>query len=310
MLSKTYIIIVTYNAMPWLDKCLGSIDFKRYKVVIVDNNSSDGTVSHIISNYEEVKLFQENSNLGFGQGNNKGISYALQQGAEHVFLLNQDAYLIGDCLEQLINVQEKSPNYGILSPVHTNASITRLDRNFSNYVQFDRNPDFYSDHVLGNELNDVYEVPFVNAAGWLISKECLMTVGGFDPIFFHYGEDDNFCQRVRYHGFKIGVLSNVFMIHDREKRKKPKFEPFSEAYFKAKVKSFKVKNANINLDSEKASNLKKKYRRRIFKEWLEGNFLNSWQIQKEFEVLKVALLEVKDSRERNINEGAHYLEIK
>ena len=71
---------------------------------------------------------------------------------------------------QLINVQEKNPDYGILSPVHTNASLTRLDRNFSNYVR-NRNPDFYSDHVLGNEVNhEVYEVPFVNAAGWLYQQ--------------------------------------------------------------------------------------------------------------------------------------------
>ena len=210
MNSKVSVIIVTYNAIPWLNKCLGSIDFDQYKVVVVDNCSKDETVTFIRNNYPSVKLFPEQENLGFGQGNNKGISYALQQGAERVFLLNQDAYLIHDCLEQLINLQKKHPDYGILSPVHTNATVTRLDRNFSIYVRFDRNPDFYSDHVLSNELDEVYEVPYVNAAGWLISKECLMTVGGFDPIFFHYGEDDNFCQRVHYHSYKIGVVPKLF----------------------------------------------------------------------------------------------------
>jgi len=238
-MSITYVVIVSYNAMLWLDKCLESIDFSRYEVVVVDNCSSDGTVAHLHKNYPAVKLFKENKNLGFGQANNKGIGYALNQGAERVFLLNQDAYLVGDALEQLVGFQKQNPEFGILSAIHTNAEETRLDRNFSNYVRFDANSAFYSDHVLGRQLQDVYEVPFVNAAGWLLSKTCLMTVGGFDPIFFHYGEDDNYCQRVFYHGFKIGVLPNIFMVHDREERPKPQIDLYSDAYFRIQDRSLK-----------------------------------------------------------------------
>lgn len=94
------IIIVTYNAMPWIDHCLQSTG--NYAVIVVDNASTDQTVFHIQSNYTKDTLLPQNNNLGFGQENNVGISYALKQGAEHVFLLNQDAYLVDDVLEQII----------------------------------------------------------------------------------------------------------------------------------------------------------------------------------------------------------------
>ncbi|MBZ9787849.1 glycosyltransferase family 2 protein [Psychroflexus sp. CAK57W] len=272
MSHKTFIIIVTYNAMHWLDQCLGSIDLKQYDVVVVDNNSEDETCSRIESEYSQIKLFKEQQNLGFGQANNKGISYALNQGAEHVLLLNQDAYLIDEALEKLLYFQKNNPEYGILSPIHTNADQNRLDRNFSNYVKFDVNPDFYSDHVLENKLKPVYVVPFVNAAGWLISKECLMTVGGFDPIFFHYGEDDNYCQRVLYHGFDIGVLPKVFMIHDREDRPKVEIEKYSEAYFEQQERRLKLMYANVNAyDNSKLFNYRKKIKRQLLKARLRQN---------------------------------------
>lgn len=211
ILDNVWIIIVTYNGKEWIDRCLQSCG--NNKVVVVDNNSTDDTVDFIRKNYSNVHIVKQAKNLGFGQANNIGISYALNHGAKHVFLLNQDAYLVNDCLDNLIEVQKKNNEFGILSPVHLNGQGTRLDFNFSSYIF--KNRDFYSDHVLGKLLKNIYELPFVNAAGWLVSRECLKRVGGFDPMFFHYGEDDNYCHRVIYHGFKIGVVPNEFLKHDR-----------------------------------------------------------------------------------------------
>ncbi|MGX1023508.1 glycosyltransferase family 2 protein [Psychroflexus sp. MBR-150] len=309
-MNLTYIIIVSYNASPWLKKCLGSIDFDKFKVIVVDNNSKDDTTSVIEEKYPQIKLFKEDTNLGFGQANNKGISYALNQGADQVFLLNQDAYLVDDCIDKLLLFQQNNPEYGILSPIHTNASLTKLDRNFSNYVRYDMNPDFYSDHVLGNELKPVYEVPFVNAAGWLIRKECLMRVGGFDPLFFHYGEDDNFCQRVRFHDFKIGVLPQVFMIHDREDRKKDNIKPYSDAFFNKKTRSFKIKYANvltheINVFDSEIKRLK----RQILKFKLKGKFSYAQANTKFLKSLPSLKQSITKSYKVNQHKGAHYLNL-
>lgn len=306
MNNSSYIIIVTYNAMPWIDRCLQSTG--DYPLVVVDNASTDQTIDHIQSNYPKVTLLPQNKNLGFGQGNNVGISYALNQGAEHVLLLNQDAYLIDEALEQLLYFQKNNPVYGILSAIHSNAEQTRLDRNFSYYVRFDANPSFYSDHVLGRPLQNVYEVPFVNAAGWLVSKGCLMRVGGFDPIFFHYGEDDNYCQRANYHGFKIGVLSNTFMIHDREDRTKPKSDIYSEAYFDQQERHLKVIYGNINdYDKSRILKQKKKIKRQLLKASLRQNKPNIRGLKAYLQLIDRIILEIEKSVKINKISQPSYL---
>ena len=67
------------------------------------------------------------------------------------------------------------------------------------------------------------EVPFVNAAIWLISRKCIEKVGGFSPMFFHYCEDNNFVSRMIYHKLKIGIVTNSKGFHDREFRTENKF---------------------------------------------------------------------------------------
>ncbi len=305
MNKNVNIIVVTYNAMQWISRCLEST--KSYPVIVVDNNSSDETIVFIKEKYPNVVLFPQKENLGFGQANNIGISYAYKNAADFFFLLNQDAYLVDDCLQKLIETQKAKPNYGIISPIHLNGKANLLDKNFSNYVNYDANPSFYSDSILSNR-QEIYEVPFVNAAAWLISRECIETVGGFDPIFFHYGEDDNYCQRVRFHKLKIGVVPNTFILHDRENRKKDVVTKFSDLYFKQLENQYKIKFANINID--KSSEIKKKYivlRKTIIKYIFLVNFKNIFGNLKEVKLIKKIEKEVKVSRDKNMQKGPNYL---
>jgi len=299
------IIIVTYNAMTWLKKCLDSCN--SYKVIVVDNASIDDTVSLIEYNYPNVTLIKQSKNLGFGQGNNIGIRYALEEGAKHVFLLNQDAYLVEDALDRLVTYQKAHTEYGVLSPMHITGNQQQLDKNFSNYMLREETGQFYSDFVLGRELASVYNVPFINAAAWLVSKSCLETVGGFDPLFFHYGEDDNYCQRVLYHGHKIGVLPNTIIIHDRENRAQTQPVEYSEAYYKNLEKNYKVRYANI-LEDNKVGVKLKKLKRIILKLQLKIKFERAAALKKELIMLQNLIPKIKASRERNVLQGAHYLD--
>lgn len=298
------IIIVTYNGMPWLKQCLDSC--ADYPVIIVDNASTDETFAFIETNYPTVKLVKQSENRGFGQANNIGIRCALDQGVEHVFLLNQDAYLVDCVLEDLITFQKQHPEYGILSPIHITGNQKKLDKNFSYFMLKEKTGEFYSDFVLGNTLATVYEVPFVNAAAWLISRKCLETVGGFDPLFFHYGEDDNYCQRVRYHGFKIGVLPQVFIIHDREERINVRSAHFSSEYYANIEKKYKVTFANLNVDNT-LHNKVKKLQKTILKLQLRMKFERAMALKKELGILiRIKPLIVK-SREKNRLKDGHYL---
>lgn len=290
--------------MQWLDLCLKSC--ASYPVIIVDNASTDETVSFIETNYPKVILLKQSENLGFGKANNIGIRYALDQDADHVFLLNQDAYLVDNVLEELMVFQNNNPDYGILSPIHTTSDRTKLDKRFSNFMLKEKSGQFYSDFVLGNKLAPVYEVPFVNAAAWLLSRKCLETVGGFDPLFFHYGEDDNYCQRVLYHELKIGVLPQCYIIHDREKRKTDALITFSDAYYKSVETKYKVKFANILVPN--AINKQIVYlKRTILKLQLQAKFKRAKGFRSELVILKNLVSKIKNSRDQNEIKGPHYL---
>lgn len=290
--------------MRWLEKCLKSC--KNQSIIVVDNGSVDDTCYYIETNFPDIILLKQNENKGFGQANNLAISYALEKGADHVFLLNQDAYLIDNVLDELTVFQNNHMEYGIISPIHVTNDRHKIDEKFANYMLKEVTGQFYSDFVLGNSIKPVYEVPFVNAASWLISKKCLETIGGFDPLFFHYGEDDNYCQRVIYHNFKIGVLPKTYVIHDRSDRKKSKITEFSHAYYEHKLRVFKRKQANI-LQSENINNTILKLRKTVLSLILQLKFSRGFSYCKELELLRQVKPKILKSREVNIKKGKHYL---
>jgi GT2 family glycosyltransferase len=217
--GKVYVVIATYNAKPWIKKCLESVinSSLEASIIVVDNASSDGTVDYINRTFQNVKLIELSKNYGFGKANNIGISHALKEGADFIYLLNQDAWVKANTIEILLKTQKENPDFGVMSPIHTTVSEAQLDRNFRNYC----GPDLCSellDDLFFNRKKNLYETKFVNAAHWLVSRECLMNVGGFSPTFYHYGEDDNFIDRMRYHGFKVGICPFATGVHDREFR--------------------------------------------------------------------------------------------
>jgi GT2 family glycosyltransferase len=304
--DKIHIVIVTYNAMPWIQKCLEST--LPYPVIVVDNSSVDDTVVFIRNNFPSVTLLPQKNNLGFGKANNIGIAKALELKAKAVFLLNQDAYLIDNCLDKLWTIQQAAPNYGILSPIHINGKQTKLDSGFSKYVKNTQNSDFFSDFVLKN-IQTVYDVPFVNAAGWLLSEKCITTVGGFDPLFFHYAEDDNYCHRVLYHGLKVGVVSEAFLIHDREDRKTPKIAPFSKQYFDLAERKYKLRLSNINISfEEEYSRIEKELKKIRFKKILKFQWAKALLVQKQLNRLAQFEKQIISHRAKSASLGRTYLD--
>ncbi|MBC8034681.1 MAG: glycosyltransferase family 2 protein [Chitinophagaceae bacterium] len=217
---SVFSIIVTYNGMQWIERCLDCLLKSELQthVVIVDNGSGDGTVDFIKARYPSVELIETGKNLGFGQGNNIGLRSALQNNADYVFLLNQDAYIQPQTIAELVKAHISHPEFGILSPVHLNGTGANFDDHFYQYLLKSDIKDMISSCLIKDEKHhSIISTPFVNAAAWLISKDCLTKTGGFDPIFFHYGEDDNYAQRVLFKKFKIGILPASRVIHDRNR---------------------------------------------------------------------------------------------
>lgn len=213
-MDKTFCIIVTYNGKHWIERCISSVisSNKRLNVIVIDNASVDGTTDLIQTNFPEVKIIKLESNIGFGKANNIGIKYALNKDAEYIFLLNQDAWIGQDTINELIAFHKKHKDFGLISPLQYDSSGIKLDKNFSNYIS--ANTIEKIEYSLHNN-NCFEETSYVNAASWLISIECLKKVGIFNPIFNHYGEDNDYCNRVIYHGYRIGILYSASIVHDR-----------------------------------------------------------------------------------------------
>jgi GT2 family glycosyltransferase len=216
-LKRVYAIIVSWNGAGWIREALESLRQSAFpvRIVVVDNASTDETVHIIRDLYPEVELLRQPSNLGFGKANNQGIRYALSQGADYVLLLNQDAKVDPATVGSLVNLLNEYPDFGILSPLHLDYQGTGIDPIFLKFIRNDVR--LISDAFFGR-LQGLYEVPFVPAAVWLLTRQVLEAVGGFDPIFFMYGEDRDFCDRVQFHGFKIGVAPKVLAYHWHDQR--------------------------------------------------------------------------------------------
>jgi len=214
-MNKIIAIIVTYNGMRWIKKCLSNIQESSVycRILIIDNNSTDKTIDFIKSKYPTINIVENSSNIGFGQANNIGIKHALKGKADYVVLINQDVYIEKNTIKSLVKVHQSNHNYGILSPIHLNGRGVDLDHNFVNYTQYNT---FNEIREIYKNNNKIIETKFVNAAMWLIPIDCVKIIGGFDSLFFHYGEDRDYCNRVTYHGFKIGVVPLCTIKHDRE----------------------------------------------------------------------------------------------
>lgn len=217
---KVYVILATYNPEQWIEKCFNSLFSSSIdlNVIVVDNGSTDNSPLIIKRDFPQVEVIESKVNLGFGAANNIGINKAYLQDADFVFLLNQDAWVEHDTIEKLIQTSQRNYEYGILSPIHINGKGNNLDYNFSTFISAEKCKGFISDFVVNNPLKEIYSIPFVNAAAWLLTRKCIEIVGGFNPSFYHYAEDLNYAERVNYHSLKIGIVPKVKIFHDRQSR--------------------------------------------------------------------------------------------
>ncbi|MBQ4394853.1 MAG: glycosyltransferase family 2 protein [Paludibacteraceae bacterium] len=218
-MKKVFVIIVTYQGKQWYDHCFTSLSKSTLpvQVVVVDNTPGNEDAVYIKSHYPEIHLIKPEENLGFGRANNLGMHYALDHGCDYVFLLNQDAWIESDSIERLVAIAEKHPEFGILSPMQMTKEKDHLNILVDDGKQ---NYELLSDAYCGN-LKEYYLVKYVNAAAWLLPRNTLEIVGGFDPIFKHYEEDDDYLNRAIYHKLGIAFCPKIQVVHDHTTLRNP-----------------------------------------------------------------------------------------
>ncbi|MCH5221788.1 MAG: glycosyltransferase family 2 protein [Muribaculaceae bacterium] len=217
--QKILVVIVTFNGADYIDAPMGRLcnGLENIDLLVVDNNSDDNTAKIIKEKYPSVRLISNDNNIGFGQANNIGLRYAIEKGYDYVYLLNQDAWIEPTAIATLVEIAEKHPDYGIISPMQVYAGERKIDKVFSQSLPKELKDDFI---IHGNLPEDLYNVSgrTLQAAHWLLRCDALRKVGGFSPTFFHWGEDSNLCRRMEFHGCALGIAPKILAVHNRENR--------------------------------------------------------------------------------------------
>ena len=303
---KVYLIIVTYNAMKWAERCFSSLrrSSVHVEVIVVDNGSTDGTQEFIKTQFPEVEFIQSAENLGFGKANNLGIEIAYKKGADFFYLMNQDAWIFEDSIEKLIDVYKgypKQEEIGILSPMHLDGSEKKLDIFLDKYIAQNFETRLISDLYL-QAVKELYEMKFIDAEHWFIPKDTIEKVGGFNPYFFHYGEDNEYVNRLHFHGKKILLCPKSKVVHDgKQDLAKVDYVKFKNLAIETKIIDPSYKNGLKN--ELKELNLSR------LKCLVAGKFSTAKAISKKYYKIKAENAKLTEIREKASLPGPTFLEL-
>lgn len=317
-MPKVYVIIVTYNAMKWTERCFSSLRKSSVPLhtIVVDNGSSDGTQKYIQENFPEVELVQSETNGGFGIANNTGIAMAHKAGADFFYLMNQDAWIFEDSIQKLLDAYAAHPEpekLAILSPMHLDGTEKRFDLHFENYLGRETKDNrIFSDIFIGN-TKPWYEINFVNAAHWFIPRNVIEKIGGFNPYFFHGAEDYEYVNRVHYFEYKIVVCPHSKVVHDAKVQSFAKTENEDEVY------NLQQRRLSIRMQREtrylnpgyhyNIKNEKKEFYSNIIKLRLKGNKSESDFYMEQLKYFQNRFKEIEDLRKISLTAKHPFLKL-
>ena len=243
---KIFIILLNWNNYIDTKECVESlfkISYNNYQIVIVDNGSEDDSYSKLTKEFKQGVIFIPNGmNMGFADGNNVGIKYAIKNGADYVLLLNNDTIVDRDFLNEMMKVAEKEPSVGILGPKIYYYSkpgvIWFADGKFS---RIRGGTKVTSMNVKDNgKYDDIKEQDFIAGCALLVKKEVLEKVGLLDKDYFIYAEEADFCIRTKKAGYRIVYVPESKVWHKVAQSFKGNFTP-SYLYFQSKNRLLLIK---------------------------------------------------------------------
>jgi GT2 family glycosyltransferase len=207
-------VIINWNG--WRDTvaCLDSLQslgYSRLVVVVVDNGSTDDSVTLIQAAHPAIPLIRTGKNLGFSGGNNAGIREVLRKGVEYIWLLNNDAKPKPQALRELVEFAESDFRLGAVGCVLRYASDpNRIQAWGGGWINLWTG---YCSHAT-DRPRSTRRLDFLTAASLLLRKKALEDVGLMDDRYFLYWEDAELCFRLRKNGWGMGVAASAVVLHD------------------------------------------------------------------------------------------------
>jgi GT2 family glycosyltransferase len=216
------VVIVSYNAAPFLELCLLSVvkavENLEAEIIVVDNQSTDATCQMVKSNFKEVKLIVNQSNLGFATANNIGV---LEAKGDYVLILNPDTVVAEDTFINCLNFANATENLGALGVKLIDGSghfLPESKRNFPRplvtfYKMFSVNSKNHAYYATQVAENDTSKVVVLVGAFMLLKRKTYLAVEGFDTDYFMYGEDIDLSYKLSKKGFQNYYLGSESVIH-------------------------------------------------------------------------------------------------
>ena len=211
-----FIVIVNWNGLEDTLECLASIsklDYPNRQTVLVDNGSTDGSQARLKVVTSNFTLIEHKANLGYTGGNNAGMRYALAQGADYVWLLNNDTVVESDSLSKLVATANKDQNIGLISPItyeyHDRARIqfcgVCADMSKQTIVGAP-DPRGHQPDALSREL-------LLWGTALFIKSTVIQRIGYLDDRYFAYHEDLDYSLRAINAGFRTLIEPTAVVYH-------------------------------------------------------------------------------------------------
>ena len=261
---KLSVVIVNYNVEYFLEQCLYAVrkamQHVEGEVIVVDNNSIDGSNRMVKAKFPEVKLIANKENLGFSKANNQGIRIA---GGEYILLLNPDTVVEDDTFSKIVQFMDEHPQAGALGVKMVDGSGNFLPESkrglptpaaaaykmFGLSRLFPRSKRFAHYHLGYLDENETHEVEILAGAFMLLRKKVLDEIGLLDESFFMYGEDIDLSYRVIKAGYKNYYFPETRIIHYKGESTKKSSVNYVLVFYNAMVifakKHFTHKNARM-----------------------------------------------------------------
>ncbi len=212
------VIIVSHNCRDCLRACLDSlrpeVTSRLAEVILVDNNSSDGSQTLVRTSFPWVRLIENKENVGYARANNQGVRLTL---ADYILFLNPDTVIPPGSISALLEELKKRPDTAAIGP--------RLVRPTGSYqVSFGKKISFLAQMLQKLFLNPYFrmrlkfssrprEVGWLSGACLLVRRQPLEEAGLFDENFFLYFEDIDLCYRLRRRGYKLIFFPRLDVLH-------------------------------------------------------------------------------------------------
>jgi N-acetylglucosaminyl-diphospho-decaprenol L-rhamnosyltransferase len=214
------VVVVTYNALPYVEQCLQSV--AGWSTVVVDHGSTDGTVGLVRERFPGVRVVEQ-ENLGLAAGWNRGIR---ETAGPYVLILNADAWAVGDGVQRLLAFADEHPEAAVVGPklLNTDGSLQRSVRGFPTLWRLateyfflrklaPRSGVLNAFYAGGFEHDRVREAEFVMGSAMLVRREAIEQVGPLDEDFFLFSEETDWCYRFRQAGWKVLFFPGAEFVH-------------------------------------------------------------------------------------------------